>query len=349
MRASTGGAKREDYFDAGLFSMVEPVSKTIHFIWVGEKPLSAKYAYHVLKCALLNKLQGYDIKLWVNPEYFSDDASAKKDHMYEYVTKLQQNGITIKNYETEIPEPNEHKQVKFRQFMAHAKGINPAVAADVLRWRVLKGEGGIYCDIDNKFNFALPRERVLLPQQAPMLVNYSVFPEGVNNDFLVAPRDSEWVHEMVDYFDRMCDYGFADDLKDWSYEDVINRCGPRAVVNQLVNGDINRFKPCSVYGHPAFKDTIEFHCDVNWLDNLSDEQRYNAPDRVFAGLAEQRASTSEEEPSYQAFWRLYDPKSDRFNTDPQTLNDMLNEFDGEPGQMLDNWEDQELELESTTL
>jgi hypothetical protein len=140
------------------------IPKSIHFVWLGG-PMPEKYLENILSLAASAKQSGFQLNLWM------DDSSQKKIRKTMLKMGLEQDlsslGIEVRNI-NELKEPmksdpfylsnnnNQQSKKKYNDFWQYVDreriGLkNYGSASDLLRYEILRQEGGYYFDTDTLF------------------------------------------------------------------------------------------------------------------------------------------------------------------------------------------------------
>jgi len=136
------------------------VPKKIHIVWVGG-PIPEKYLDEIKVLSDLAQSDGFELNLWVDNEK-NFTSTLKKQVGQDVELPKTHAGIKIRNIselEKRIINDEFYKENnRGRDFINAVSGemtgfINMAAAADLLRYEILRQEGGTYLDADTKIIF----------------------------------------------------------------------------------------------------------------------------------------------------------------------------------------------------
>lgn len=174
-----GTTKCSKLFDA-LRKSPDTIPRKIHFIWVGG-PIKEEYLNSINSLLIAAKNGNFEVNLWVDNE---DNYTwvKKKDHlgkehkMFNKATDYTPSRLKIRNIEELKPAMQKDPIYKDDNFdfywnCVHKEMIglnNLAAASDILRYEILRQEGGYYFDTDSIFH--VPQQMMqekLRPNSAP--------------------------------------------------------------------------------------------------------------------------------------------------------------------------------------
>lgn len=124
---------------------MKPIPKTISSIWIGNKPISPELLENVARNAALLDGTGYEYRLYLSLDSFSTNRALISQHAPTM-------RVMVLEYEwlfTEFTKTPYYKLYEAAMGGNSKKLFHHASAADVLRYRILKAEGGIYMDMDD--------------------------------------------------------------------------------------------------------------------------------------------------------------------------------------------------------
>ena len=124
---------------------MKPIPKKISSIWIGNKPISPELLENVARNAALLDGTGYEYRLYLSLDSFSTNRALISQHAPTM-------RVMVLEYEwlfTEFTKTPYYKLYEAAMGGNSKKLFHHASAADVLRYRILKAEGGIYMDMDD--------------------------------------------------------------------------------------------------------------------------------------------------------------------------------------------------------
>lgn len=183
---------------AEFYQNKEPPKK-IHFIWVGGK-IPKNYLETIIQLGALAKQSGFELNIWVDQE--KNISSALSNLFPQGVESKDRLGFKIRKIDSLIPgmeqDPFYQQNDRLNQFLFNVQreligSKNYASVSDLLRYEILRQEGGYYFDTDTHFNFT--KTHLHLPKLSSMKLPWGVMTnielrgnalQKINGDILIA-------------------------------------------------------------------------------------------------------------------------------------------------------------------
>lgn len=130
---------------------IKKVPADIHFIWVGG-PIRPKYLENIAKVARVAERSGFNINLWVDDDMNYIKTSAKENIVIPNLRLRNINELAPIMRETSFYQKEDRFKKYWEYLNRELVGFkNFATAADLLRFEILRQEGGYYFDTDIEF------------------------------------------------------------------------------------------------------------------------------------------------------------------------------------------------------
>lgn len=184
-----------------LFNQTIPVApKIIHYVWLGS-PLPEKYLREMLKVSAVAKRSGFEVNLWVDKESnFEKSIEKFNDGRNPCGIKVRNIGQLRMNVNKKLFLNIDHEMIGLKNYGS---------ASDLLRYEILRQEGGYYFDTDTKFENV---DDIILftPDVLPYGLKVNVDNAGrCGNDVMASEAKGKLITEIVK--ESLVSYKDADD------------------------------------------------------------------------------------------------------------------------------------------
>ncbi|KAF3997207.1 glycosyltransferase family 32 protein [Glaciimonas immobilis] len=224
---------------------IQPIPKTIHYVWVGDEALPEKMVENIKK----NRSNSHGFQSIIHVD------AIQKNVLTEIQKQFEGSGITISDLNDEkffknfLPTENSG-------LYTHAKKVKRYVnSADYMRWRLINEYGGIYMDVDDAFKQSIENIDIFAAHGdvllGPVVVNYNVGFEGYNSSIFASLANNPVVIKILE---KMTNIYNAD-------RSFYDKARPVLIRNALGNVIVGSEEEMRVYARQVFERTGPGMCN----------------------------------------------------------------------------------------